>query len=95
MTVKSFIKKHGIEIGCNEVSLHRYGEVEVFFFNSEEKRNDSTTFDIKYPLTNGGHSELDALFRDFCKENGCANNQVTGVVLNYVAPTYEELTAIC
>lgn len=94
MTVKQYLKKNGMEIDC-DVHPHRCGEVEVFFYNTDEDRDDSTCFDINDPLTKSGEDELATLFREFCKENGCASNQVTGVKLNCVASTYDELVKIC
>ena len=93
MTIKETLKK-GMVIDC-EIKLHRYGEAEVFFFNTADNREDSTTFDIEYPLGKKGEAELTSLFKDFCKENGIPTNTVEGLQLNCVAETYEELTAIC
>ena len=94
MTIHECIRKNGILINC-EVTLHRFGEVEVFFYNTADEREDSTTFDIRDPLCKKGEAELASLFKDFCKENGIPVNTVESLQLNCVAETYDELTAIC
>ena len=94
MTIQECVKKKGIVREC-EVKPHRFGEIEVFFYNTADDREDSTAFDVADPLTKAGEAELKSLYRDFCKENGIKADTVEALQLNCVAETYDELTAVC
>jgi len=93
MTIKK-AAKNGIVINCN-VGLHRWGEVTVSFFNTVDNREDSTSFDVKDPLCPSGLEELNALYKDFCKEEKIPRNTVRVISLEHTAETYDELIAIC
>ena len=93
MTIKEAVKK-GIKVEC-ESGAGRWGDVEVRFYNSQDDRFDSTSFDIENPLCKSGISELDALYKDFCKDNGIPSGTVEGISLLHAADTYDELVHIC
>lgn len=92
MTVKECIKTSGIEVTCT-VTHHIWGEVVVYFWNKADSCEDSVSFDVKTPLTRDGSTELERLYKDFCKENRNPANTVKGIVLSRVAETYDELVA--
>lgn len=94
MTIKQFIKKYGVDIDC-ALMPHRWGEMIVFFDNTRDDREDSTSFDIEHPLTADGANELSELYSDFCKEENIAANTVSGISLNCVAESYDELVMLC
>ena len=94
MTIKECEMTRGIEVAC-EVGLHRWGEIEVHFFNPVEDREDSTSFDIAMPLCKDGLCELISLYGDFCKENNIPRNTVESLVLTHVAETHDALIQIC
>ena len=88
MRVREFIKKKGWILETEGVK--RWATVDVSFVN-EQGRDDETQFDIKHPCTKAGAEELEALFNDFCTENGYKPNTVTGVTVVKVADTLESL----
>ncbi len=94
MTILECIRSKGMTIDC-EVSLHRCGEVEVCFYNTDDGRDDATSFDINDPLSKQGENELDELFREFCKENNLPRNTVDEIRLTCVAESMDELAKIC
>ena len=89
MTIKK-AAYNGISINC-DVGLHRWGNVIVFFYNTASDREDSTSFDVREPLLPSGLDELDALYKDFCKEEKIPINTVSEISLENVAETYDEL----
>lgn len=93
MTIKECLREDGIIISCN-VTLHRCGEVEVFF-RDENDEPDSTCFDVMDPLGKRGENELDELYKEFCKENNFPRNTVDEIQLNCVAESMERLAEIC
>ena len=94
MTIKQCLNKKGMTVDC-EVTLHRCGEVCVYFYNTDEKRDDSTCFDIVVPLGKKGENDLDELFKEFCKENNIPRNTVDEIHLTCVAESMDELAKIC
>ncbi|WP_026497872.1 hypothetical protein [Butyrivibrio sp. WCD2001] len=84
MTIKECIKAKGILIDC-EVVPHRCGNVEVFFLNTADGAEDSTNFDVQWPLTKVGAAELESLYKEFCRENKIKTNTVELIQLNSVA----------
>ncbi len=94
MTIYETLKKNGMVLDC-EVTLHRCGDVIVCFYNTADKRDDSTSFDIVDPLTKRGEQELSNLYKDFCKENKIPANTVNEIRLAHVAESMEELALIC
>lgn len=86
--------KNGIVINCN-IGLHRWGAVTVSFFNTADNREDSTSFDVENPLCPSGLEELNALYKDFCKEEKIPTNTVIAISLEHTAETYDELMQIC
>ena len=93
MTIKK-AAKNGIIINC-DVGLHRWGNVTVYFHNTVDDREDSTSFDVEEPLLPSGLDELDALYKDFCKEEKILANTVSGISLENTAETYDELMQLC
>lgn len=94
MTIKECERTKGIEALC-DIKYHRWGEIEVNFYNPVDQRDDSTSFDICMPLGNSGLCELISLYEDFCKENGIPKNTVESLFLTCVADSYDELTQMC
>ena len=94
MTIRQCKEEKGMEIAC-DTNLYRWGEIEVNFFNPNENREDSTSFDVRMPLGLDGLCELIGLYEDFCKENNIPKNTVESLVLIHVAETYDELIKIC
>ena len=86
--------KNGITINC-DVEPHRWGDVTVFFYNTANKREDSTSFDVENPLCPSGLEDLNALYKDFCKEEKIPTNTVREISLEHTAETYDELIQIC
>ena len=86
--------KNGITINC-DVEPHRWGNVTVSFFNTVDNREDSTSFDVENPLCPSGLEELNALYKDFCKEEKIPTNTVSVISLEHTAETYDELISIC
>ena len=84
MTIHECIRTKGILIDC-EVIPHRCGEVEIFFENKAEEREDSTIFDVNWPLTRAGEAELTTLYKGFCKDNKIPANTVEAIHLNSVS----------
>ena len=96
MTIKQCEKEKGMEIACvTNLYVYRWGEIEVNFFDPNENREDSTSFDVHMPLGLDGLCELIGLYEDFCKENNIPSNTVESLVLTHVAETYDDLTQIC
>lgn len=88
MTVKEFVEKEGWYVEGN-TKPSRVQAVNVSFVNSDG-RDDETQFDIRaYDV-----SELSALFKDFCKENGFKDDTVTRVSIVAMAESEEELEAM-
>ncbi len=81
MTIKNVIKLQGWQAEC-DTQGSRSMDVQVAFLNGTVI--DETEFCIR----SYDEEELNALFRDFCKENGLPNNTVTGV---YIVRAYEML----
>lgn len=94
MTIKECRRTKGIEAVC-DINYHRWGEIEVNFYNTVDQREDSTSFDIATPLGEKGLCDLISLYEDFCKENGIPKNTVESLVLTCVADTYDELIQKC
>ncbi len=98
MTIKQCLSKKGMIADC-EVKGHRCGEVCVYFHNTDENRDDSTCFDIMFPLgsplKDEGIDELDKLYKEFCKENNIPRNTVDEIHLTCVAENMDELAKIC
>ena len=86
--------KNGITINC-DIGLHRWGEMTVYFHNTVDNREDSTSFDVKDPLCPSGLDELNALYKDFCKEEKISTNTVSEISLDHTAETYDELIQLC
>ncbi len=86
--------KNGITINC-DAKPHRWGDVTVFFYNTANKREDSTSFDVENPLCPSGLDELNALYKDFCREENIPTNTVSEICLEHTAETYDELMQIC
>lgn len=94
MTIEDTLKENGITINC-EVTLHHCGDVIVYFYNTEDARADSTSFDVVEPLTKAGEQELSNLYSEFCKENKISCDTVEEIHLNHVAESMDELALIC
>ncbi len=86
--------KNGITINC-DVEPHRWGEMTVYFHNTADNREDSTSFDVENPLCPSGLEELNALYKDFCKEEKIPTNTVSKISLDHTAETYDELIQLC
>ena len=81
MTIKNLIKLQGWQAECDPQGS-RSMDVQVAFLNGTVI--DETEFCIRsYDV-----AELNALYRDFCKENGLSNNSVIGV---YIVKAYDVL----
>ena len=93
MTVKK-AAKNGIIINC-AVGFHRWGSVTVSFFNTADQREDSSSFDIEDPLLPSGLEELNALYKDFCREEKIPADTVSEISLEHTAQTYDELMQLC
>ena len=87
MTVKQYIKKYGWQYEC-EPGLHRAASVIISFINDED-RDDETEFSIM--MGDNKVNELDALYTDFCKENGFRRDTVTYIAIIRAAETMEKL----
>lgn len=83
MTITQCVKK-GIQVEVHTYS--RYQTIAVNFVNGEGE-HDETQFDICAL----DFEELDALFTDFCTENGYRTNLVTGIRVVASAETMDKL----
>ena len=93
MTIKDTLK-NGIIIDC-EVTPHHCGDVVVYFYNTIDNRDDSTSFDVVAPLSKHGEDELSIIYEDFCKENNIPYDTVYEIHLNHVAKSMDDLALIC
>ena len=93
MTIQKAAKT-GITVNC-DAEPHRWGEMTVFFYNTADDREDSTSFDVENPLCPSGIEELNALFKNFCKEEKIPTNTVSAITLDHTANTYDELMQLC
>lgn len=89
MTVKQYIQKHGLQWDCDP-GLHRAMSVVIAFTNDEGGR-DEVEFSVTIQDPAG---ELDALFSEFCKENGFPTNTVDYVSIVRAAETMKELVEL-
>lgn len=85
MTVNECIKQHGWNIETNIGIGDKVASVNVGFDNNG--REDETQFDI----TILDSEELQKLFEEFCKEEGCKADSVLYVDVVAAAPTFDEL----
>lgn len=85
MTVKEHIKQNGWNMETNIGTGDRVASVNVGFDNNG--REDETQFDI----TILDCDELQKLFEEFCKEEGCKADSVLYVDVVAAAPTFDEL----
>ena len=88
MNILECLNKKGLQIEVD--SLKRCQSVDISFINSEGKE-DETQFDVSHIGTVAGNKELEALFADFCKENGFKTNTVENVTVVASANSFEEL----
>lgn len=89
MTIKQYIRKHGLQYGCYP-GLHRAMSVVIAFINDNGK-NDETEFSI---TISDPVNELDKLFSDFCRENGFARNTVTYISVVRTAESMDKLVEL-
>ena len=89
MTIKQYIKKHGLQYEC-EMHLHRAMSI-VIAFTDHDGKSDETEFSVTISDT---INELDKLFSDFCKENGFLKNTVTCILVVRIAETMDKLVEL-
>jgi len=84
--------KNAIKICCNKIPRGiviptdelGYWNINVVFWNASDKRDDETQFDIipaNFDYGIGKCTELEELWKDFCKENGIFQNSVKEIYL--------------
>lgn len=86
MTIKQYIRKHGLQYDCDP-GLHRAMSVVIAFIN-DNGENDETEFSV---TISDPVNELDELFSDFCKENRFTRNTVTYIAVVRAAETMDKL----
>lgn len=86
MTIKQYIQKHGLQWDCDP-RLHRAMSVAITFTNNEGEK-DEVEFSV---IIQDSVNELNALFSEFCKENGFPQNTVDYVSVVHAAETMKEL----
>lgn len=72
MTLKQYIKKHGVNYETNKIE--KFLVYDINFINLEGE-NDETQLDAM------SIEELDELYKNFCNENNFAKNTVTGITV--------------
>lgn len=85
MTVKEHIKQNGWKMETNIGIGDKVASVNVGFDNNG--REDETQFDIAILDS----EELQKLFEEFCKEEGCKADSVLYVDVVASAPTFDDL----
>lgn len=85
MTVKEHIKQNGWKLETNIGIGDKVASVNVGFDNNG--REDEAQFDIAILDS----EELQKLFEEFCKEEGCKADSVLYVNVVAAAPTFDEL----
>ena len=86
MTIKQYIQKHGLQWDYDP-GLHRAMSVVITFTNNDGKKDE-----VKFSVTiQDSVNELNALFSEFCKENGLPQNTVDYVSVVRAAETMKEL----
>lgn len=86
MTIKQYIKKHGLQWDCDP-GLHRAMSIVITFINRDGEK-DETEFSVS---TQAPVNELSELFLEFCKENGFPNNTVQYVSVVRAAEKMNDL----
>lgn len=85
MTIVQFVHEKGWQIECDAFPC-KWMSVNVSFVNANGV-DDETSFDIHaYDAT-----ELEELFRNFCKENGFPIDTVYNIVIVAMAESFQEL----
>ena len=84
-SVKKYIQQNGWIDECQTRRSDKYMTVQIAFDN--QGRDDEVEFDIKAYDTN----ELAKLFEDFCEEEKCEKNSVTGIYIVKTADNMSDL----